>query len=133
MIMWDQLEIMPYLHRSSSTRSGLSGVVTRLGSGTGFATSGAVTCLTTDAATVEVGAGTAKVTSGGASPTETELSAVGRKHCVFALGGGGKLCNCFPGGGDFCLAFRWKVVWSTTPKAVRALPLARGLRQRVRL
>ena len=85
--MWDQLETMPYLHRSSSTRSGLSGVATRLGSGVGFATSSAVTCLATDAATVKVRAGTAEVTGGGVSPTETELFAIGREHCVLAFGG----------------------------------------------
>ena len=133
MIMWDQLEMMPYLHRSSSTRSRSSGVVTRLGSGLGFATSSAVTCLATDAATVKVRAGTAEVTGGGASPTETELFAVGHEHCMFALGGWGKFRNCFPSRGEFCFAFGWKMVWPTTLKAMRALPLVGGLRCRVRL
>ena len=111
MIMWDQLETMPYLHRSSYTQSGSSGVMAHLGSGLGFATSSTMTCLATDAATMKVRAGTAEVTGGGASPTETELFAVGCEHCVFALGGGGKFHNCFPSGDEFCFAFRWKMVW----------------------
>ena len=85
-----------------------------------------MTHLTTDAATMKVRAGTAEVTGGGVSPTETELLAVGCEHCMLALGRGGKLRNCFPSGGEFHFAFGWKMVWPTTPKAMRALPLAGG-------
>ena len=107
--------------------------MTHLRSGLGFATSSAMTCLATDAATVKVRAGTAKVTGGSASPTETELFAVGHEHCMFALGRGGKFCNCFPSGGEFCFAFRWKMVWPAMLKAMTVLPLVGGLRRRVGL
>jgi hypothetical protein len=48
---------MPYLLRIISTQTGLSGVVMRLGSGTGLAGAGTVGGVPTEAAAVKIGAG----------------------------------------------------------------------------
>ena len=77
----------------------------RLGSDMGFAAR-----LITDAATMEVGTGISEMT-GVSCPSETEVLAIGS--------------NC---SSLFCLAFSWKVVRATTPKAISSLALLRGLR-----
>jgi hypothetical protein len=61
-------------------------VTTRLGSGVGSAATSAVARFTTDAATVEVGAGGTETTRGVSGPRETGLFAIGGEHGVLALG-----------------------------------------------
>jgi len=102
-------------------------VMMRLGSGMGFAAASTVARLTTDAATMEVGTGISEMT-GVSCPSETEVLAIGSKHGMLALGVGSN-CSCwFASSSLFCLAFSWKVVRATTPKAISSLALLRGLR-----
>ena len=67
--------------------------MTHLGSGVGFAASSAVTGISTDTTSVEVGAGVTEAARGQLGPTETKLLAVRGKHGVLALGHGCKLCR----------------------------------------
>jgi len=103
-------------------------VTTRLGSGMGSATASAVARLAADAATMEVGTSISETTRGVSRPTETEVLAVGSKHGVLTLGVGSN-CGCWSASsGLVCLAFSWKVVGATTPKAISSLALLGGLR-----
>ena len=80
--------------------------------------------FTADTAAVEIGAGSAKTAGGCAGPAEAELSAIGGEHGVLALGSWGEFHNRFPCDSDFGFAVGWEMVWSTTLKAMGALPLA---------
>ena len=59
----------------------------------GFAAASTMVEVATDATPVKVSTGTAVAAGGVLSPTETELLAIGGKHCVLALGSGHKLCS----------------------------------------
>ena len=88
---WSNIQ---YLHKSASTQSGLSGVVTQCRS-RGLAAASTMVGGVTDTTAVEVVAATVKGTAQLSGPIETELSAIGGKQYMSALCIGGNWC-CLP-------------------------------------